>query len=929
MSLNRRESAPSGPQSDWHWETDRDHRFTRISGSGHQENPSPTQECIGQTPWETDCNLGNKTLWVRHRARLARHEAFFNLEYEREDRQGGRSVLRISGAPVFGAAGEFMGYRGVGADITAHRQADAALRTSEARLRAIVSALAEGVLLGDADGRILDCNASAERIYGRTLAQMKGQHFATPNWTMLNEDGSPMLETERPSFMARHSELPQLDKVVGYSRPDGSTLWTLVNVQPLFDAQSGAMSGFATSLTDITKRKNAEQEIVRLNMALESRVLRRTAQLALANKELEAFSYSVAHDLRSPLSTIDGFCTLLAKVVPPESGEKARRYLERIKAGVQRMGELTDGLLSLAKLSRSSLKWSTVNISEEAAKIIRQWTEREPWRPVLATIEPGMLARADSSLLREVLENLIANAWKFSSRNERTEITVGSEASSDGKVVYFVQDKGAGFDMAYSGKLFGTFERLHSPEEFPGSGIGLATVNRIITRHGGKIWAQSAPGEGSIFRFTLGTDENHAAVNADDALQSSLGMPPASVSPQGGDTGVAATLSEQQFSYAFEHAPIGMALIGLDSRRLRVNNAFCKMLGYSESEMLSRTVHDITHPDDVEWDVLQRARALAGEIESYQWEKRYIHKDGHILWGQITCSLVRDADRRPLHFITQMQDTTERKKAEQALRHSEERFRILTGLSSDWFWEQDKDFRFVQVSGKPANTVKFVQQDVTGLARWELEHLQMSESAWLVHKAQLERHEEFHDFELTLLDNHGELRYESISGVPVFDASGAFAGYRGTGRDTTELRRMTDALRTSELQLRDITDTVPALIAYLDAEQRFAFHNRAYEEVFGLSHDQIHGKTMLDVMGAELYERVAPQVTEVLAGYPVAYQRAHKTARGAQRLFLVKYFPRYGDGEQHSKVIGFYSIATDITQLGPDTSGAGSKPVHY
>jgi PAS domain S-box-containing protein len=780
---------------------------------------------------------------------------------------------------------------------------EASLRASEARFRAVVAALAEGVFLRDADGYVVDCNASAERIFGKTRAQMMGLSTVAPDWAMLREDGSPMPEHERPSVVARQTGLPQTNQVVCYRKPDGSLLWTLVNVQPLFDDASGTLTGFATSLTDITERKRAEMEVIRLNVELEKRVSRRTAQLEMANQELEAFSYSIAHDLRSPLITIDGYCALLDRAVPVESGERARSYLRRVRSGVKRMGELTDGLLGLAKVSRTSLKWETVDLSAEANRLIRQLHEGEPGRKVIATIQPGMMVHADRALLTDVLENLISNAWKFSSKKPQTEIFIGSETGKEGEITYVVRDSGAGFDMAYAAKLFGTFERLHSSDEFPGSGIGLATVNRIITRHGGKIWATSSLGEGSTFFFTLGS-EAHAGSGADL-------MGPFSTKAFLPDEPGLAQL-DQQFSSAFEHSAIGMALVGLDSRRLRVNRALCEMLGYSEAEMMARTGRDITHPDYLEWDMHQFARALAGEIESYQGEKRYIRKDGQTLWGYLTCSLVRDADRKPLHFITQTQDISERKKAEQTLRESEERFRTLTELSSDWFWEQDENFRFVQVSGEAKNTVKFSRQDVTGMTRWELDHRHMSDAVWLEHKSRLERHEAFHDFELTLLDYQGNIRYESISGVPVHDASGRFCGYRGTGRDTTEMHRMADALRTSESQCREITDTVPALMAYIDAKQCYRFHNRAYEEAFGLSHEQIDGKTMLEVMGAQLYEAVQAHIEQVLAGCPITYQRLQKTARGEERLYVVKDFPRYGDGDREGEVIGFYSVATDI-----------------
>ena len=813
-------------------------------------------------------------------------------------------------------------------DITERKRAETALRASEARFRAMVAALAEGVVLRDADGRIVDCNASAESILGKTLAEIKGQTSIAPEWQARREDGSLMPADEVPSAIALRTGQAQNDKVICYRKPDGQVLWAQINIQPLFEGGGAEPSGFVTTITDISKRKQAEMEIVRLNVDLENRVLRRTAQLEAANQELEAFSYSVAHDLRSPLSSINGFCALLQKALPADTGEKANHYLLRIRSGVQRMGDLTDGLLSLAQLSRTSLRWESVDISAEVAQLVHQYAERDAGRVVKVTVEPGLLVRADTALLRQALENLIANAWKFSSKNLHASITIGKETDTEQQPVYFVRDNGAGFDMAYMDKLFGTFQRLHSPDEFSGSGIGLATVKRIINRHGGSVWAHSVLGEGSTFYFTLGSEQVKVSAGDDGAI-ALAGVPRASrlVTNGGGlasatvDGGMISSdndtfaLNDRQFSNAFEHSAIGMALIGIDSRSLRVNGAFCQMLGYSAAEMLSRTIYDVTHPDDLEHDVLQRKRALAGEIETYQWEKRYFHKSGRIVWTHLSCSLVRDPDRRPLMFISQVQDITERKNAEVVLRESEERFRALTELSSDWFWEQDEHFRFVQVSGgsRQAHTAAFSGNSAIGKTRWKLDYVNMSDEVWAAHKAQLERHEVFRDFEVTRIDDEGQIRYVAISGVPIFDPSGRFTGYRGTGRDNTEIRRVSEALRSSEAQLREITDTVPALIAYVDIGHHFRFHNRAYEEAFGRSYGEINGKHMREVMGEKLYDSLRVRVDEVLSGYPVVYERTQLTTRGDLRDYVVNDFPRYSD--EDGRVIGFYSLASDVTEL--------------
>ncbi len=282
-----------------------------------------------------------------------------------------------------------------------------------------------------------------------------------------------------------------------------------MGVGPWVRDEQGQVNGVLGINTDIREHKRAREEILRLNASLEERVKQRTAQLKFANKQLEAFSYSVSHDLRSPLTAIDGFSDLLEKTVAKMASgsqvERSRHYLARIRAGVSQMGELIDAMLSLAQVSRSSLHWEQVDLSALAGALLNSLQEREPGRATRLRVEAGLHAQGDARLLHQVLDNLLGNAWKFSTGQARTEITVGHEQGSAGETVYFVRDNGAGFDMAYAEKLFGAFQRLHSQSEFPGTGIGLATVQRIIARHGGRVWGKSVPGRGATFYFTLGT----------------------------------------------------------------------------------------------------------------------------------------------------------------------------------------------------------------------------------------------------------------------------------------------------------------------------------------------------------------------------------------------------------------------------------------
>lgn len=247
----------------------------------------------------------------------------------------------------------------------------------------------------------------------------------------------------------------------------------------------------------------ATEEILLLNSELEERVRQRTAQLVAANQELEAFSYSVSHDLRSPLKTIHGFSHLLERIIGDKAGEKGRHYLNRIRTGAQQMSELIDGLLSLAQLSRDKLQIDKLDLSDIARRIEQELRERDPDRQAQLRIQDKMQISGDKRQLAVVMQNLMDNAWKFTSKRELARIEIGSKTGVANETVYFVKDNGAGFDMAYADKLFGTFQRLHSLADFSGTGIGLATVKRVIDRHGGRIWAEGQENGGAAFFFTL------------------------------------------------------------------------------------------------------------------------------------------------------------------------------------------------------------------------------------------------------------------------------------------------------------------------------------------------------------------------------------------------------------------------------------------
>jgi signal transduction histidine kinase len=248
----------------------------------------------------------------------------------------------------------------------------------------------------------------------------------------------------------------------------------------------------------LAERKRAEEALRGSNTALEA-----------ANKELEAFSYSVSHDLRAPLRSIDGFSQALLEDFEDKLDAQGKNYLQRVREGTRRMGQLIEDLLRLSRVTRSEMRWESVDLSGMAGSITSDLQQTQPDRRVEFAISDGMTAKGDPALLRVALENLLSNAWKFTGKNPAAKVEFGL-GLQDGRQAYFVRDNGAGFDMAYANKLFGVFQRLHASAEFPGTGIGLAIVQRIMHRHGGRIWAEGEVGEGATFYFTLqGRDASH------------------------------------------------------------------------------------------------------------------------------------------------------------------------------------------------------------------------------------------------------------------------------------------------------------------------------------------------------------------------------------------------------------------------------------
>jgi len=432
----------------------------------------------------------------RYRADVIAHlrgqTEHFESEYRVADKHGNFHWVLARGLAHRGPDGRAVRIVGSISDITARKRAEEQLKAERDFSRGLIDSLPAPFFLFDEHGRLVLWNRFVSELTGLDDAQLQ------------NAEAGRLVIAEQEAVLAH-----RIESALGTGEASVEVMLRRDHAEPvpfLVVGRRVLLDGKPHIVgvgTDLTERKFAEKAIKRLNLELERRVAERTSQLSAALNELESFSYSVSHDLRAPLRAIEGYSAILGSDYGDNLDDEAKELLRRVRAAVHRMGQLIDDLLTLSRVSRKALERRPVDLTTLALVICEELRQQDPARPVRVDIAPGLCVEGDPSLMRTVLENLLGNAWKFTGRVAMPEIRFEATRHA-GVDAFVIRDNGAGFDMRYRDNLFRPFQRLHSDREFPGTGIGLATVARIVRRHGGEVWAEGEVGKGASLYFSIG-----------------------------------------------------------------------------------------------------------------------------------------------------------------------------------------------------------------------------------------------------------------------------------------------------------------------------------------------------------------------------------------------------------------------------------------
>jgi PAS domain S-box-containing protein len=459
-----------------------------------------TWEQIAGSGWLNSLHPEDRTRTGQVWAKAWRNRERYETEYRIRRHDGEYRTFSVRGVPVLENEGAVREWVGTCTDITERKQAEEELRLSRERLALAQKSAHSGTFDWDMRNNINLWTPEVEEVHGLAPGEFGG---TLEDWEAL------VLPEDLPAAIASIESSLRNGEFAGElrirRRNDGEIRWITARAKILYDDQRQPWRMIGLNM-DVTERKRAEEEVRKLNNELEERVMQRTAQLAAANKELEAFTYSVSHDLRAPLRHISGFSKILSEEFSESLPDEARHHVQRIQEGTRRMGQLVDDLLNLGRVGRKELSLQVAGLHSIVDEVIRNLKSEVGNRQVDWKIGDLPYVECDTALIEQVFQNLLSNALKFTRPRTQTVIEIG-QMQKDGNPVVYVKDNGVGFSMKYADKLFGVFQRLHRVEDFEGTGVGLATVQRIIQKHGGRIWAEAELDKGASFYFTLGNSQ--------------------------------------------------------------------------------------------------------------------------------------------------------------------------------------------------------------------------------------------------------------------------------------------------------------------------------------------------------------------------------------------------------------------------------------
>jgi diguanylate cyclase (GGDEF)-like protein/PAS domain S-box-containing protein len=798
--------------SDWYWEQDESFRYTRFEGRVDELLASDSRPLIGKRRWEVPTNEPVRGTWDEHRALLEARLPFRNFETRRLGDDGRVHYVSANGEPVFDAGGRFRGYRGIAADITEKKLSESALSDSEARFRRTFELAASGMAHIDMERRFIRVNRRLCEILGYSEQELLGR----TGRAISHPDDLDVINEQRPLLYSGALDAVRLDK--RYVRKNGSIVWVKFTMTVERDAQGKPLYEIGV-YDDITAQRQAEDRLresearFRSLSALSSDWFWETDAkhcfIGSPSGVTQVTGLPEAAYAGKPRWEVEGLTPLSGDWQPHREALERREVFRDLEL-VQIRADGGRAYLQVSGEPVYDAAGAFCGYRGTARDITARKREERLLRLEHAATKNLAEAGTAADGVRAVLAAICASeGWKcgrFFLRDFTAGVLRFDEQSS------FLQ---AGFDMLLANSRGLEFARgvgLAGSVWETGRSLWVADTSRdprvkwALSRekrlHSALLFPVRANGE----LLGVASMSNDRILEPDPRLQRTIELIGSLLGQflqrKQAESGL--KRSESRFRQTFELAGSGMAHVGLDGRFVRVNRRLCEILGYTYEELVGRSVKDISHPEDRDATDAERKRLYAGEVEAVEVQKRYLRRDGGVVWIDLTIALARDMEGKPLHEISILEDVTQKKASEAALRESEARFRSLTELSADFYWETDAQHRVLRTTQGAGR--KPIDPRQIGKARWEIPSTHPDAAGWAAHRAILDGRLPFRDFELGRVDLDGVERHLSISGEPMFDAAGRFVGYRGIGKEITERKREAALLALEHAVTRHLAD---------------------------------------------------------------------------------------------------------------------------